>query len=90
MIRKYLFYEDINDGYIYFYVDKNEGINAEVFLSVFCRCRGIKNHPFVDFGYFMFGIWKNSKLQSCREFNFRQNGHKIRIFLITGLFSMNC
>ena len=31
MIRKYLFYVDINDGYIYFYADKNKRINAEVF-----------------------------------------------------------
>ena len=42
MIRKYLFYEDINDGYIYFYVDKNEGINAEVFYQYFVGVEVLK------------------------------------------------
>ena len=42
MIRKYLFYVDINDGYIYFYVDKNEGINAEVFYQYFVGRKVLK------------------------------------------------
>jgi len=41
MIRKYLFYVDINEGYIF--VVKNEGVNVEVFYLYFCRNGGTKN-----------------------------------------------
>lgn len=44
MIRKYLFYVDINEGYIF--VVKNEGVNVEVFYQYFCRNGGIKNQGF--------------------------------------------
>ena len=47
MIRKYLFYVDINEGYIF--VVKNEGVNVEIFISIFVGIEVLKIRVFEIF-----------------------------------------